>query len=420
MRIEIANIKRFFRQCDKSRSSLAAHIVGSIVRTLLAATFLFSGFVKSVDPLGTVYKVEDYLTAMSLGSLLPAAGFIAVTLIVAEWILGWLMLFNVRTKWTAWGTLVFMLIMTPLTLWIALTGAVHDCGCFGDALVLTNWQTFWKNVVLLSLVFILLYCKKGIPQLFSWWAELALFLVGLGITAGIMGYGYTHLPIIDFRPYKVGNNIYEMMYPKPDAIVVKHTMKKDGQYRVFSNEEYMAAKADGWVWDSQNTFYYRYAGSDHHLEPMSVEPVITDFILNMWICDSDIDEIDETKSERYTYLEDNGDEKDYYTKYILTSEEPITLIVMYDLNKRNHKQAVRAAQLYKKIRANGGECYFLTGSGDEALLAYADEVGIDINEGAFLYMDATPAKTIIRANPGVVVIQNGVIISKSNMRQVKI
>ena len=415
MRIEIANIKRFFRQCDKSRSSRVSHIVGSVVRTLLAVTFLFSGFVKSVDPLGTVYKVEDYLTAMSLGGILPAAGVIAVLLIVAEWILGWLMLFNVRTNWTSWGVLVFVLIMTPLTLWIALTGAVHDCGCFGDALVLTNWQTFWKNVVLLSLVFILLYCKKGIPQLFSWWAELALFLVGLGITAGIMGYGYTHLPIIDFRPYKVGNNIYEMTKdPEPDVTIVKHTMEKDGQYRVFSNEEYMAAKEDGWVWQSQTTTYFKYAGSDHHLEPMSVEPIITDFKLDLLGRDSDIDETDEANTERYTYIEDD------YTDYVLTSEEPITLIVMYDLKKRNHKQAVRAAQLYKKIRANGGECYFLTGSGDADIFAYADEEGIDISEGAFLYMDATPIKTIIRANPGVVVIQNGVIISKSNMRQVNI
>ena len=130
---------------------LTQHIIGSISRTLLAITFLFSGFVKCVDPLGTVYKVEDYLTAMNehfgsfFGQLLPAAGIIAVLLILTEWILGWLMFFNVRTNWTRWITLVFMLIMTPLTLWIALTGAVHDCGCFGDALVLTNWQTFYKT-----------------------------------------------------------------------------------------------------------------------------------------------------------------------------------------------------------------------------------------------------------------------------------
>ena len=403
MRIEIACIKRFFRQCDKCRSSRAAHITGAIVRTLLAVTFLFSGFVKSVDPLGTVYKVEDYLTAMSLGGILPAAGVIAVLLIVAEWILGWLMLFNVRTNWTSWGVLMFVLIMTPLTLWIALTGAVHDCGCFGDALVLTNWQTFWKNVVLLILVLILLYCKKGIPPLFSWWAELTIFLVGLGITAGIMGYGYTHLPIIDFRPYKVGNNIYELMHDETRMVTETYcTYEKDGEEHVFTYLE-RPAEDSTWHFLHQETVILREA----------TEPTITDFRLETIAWDSDMSDDENEASERYIYTEDD------ITDDILASEEPVTLIVMYDLSKRDRKQAVRAAQLYKDIRENGGMCYFLTGIGDndQLLFDFADEVGIEINEGAFLYMDATPVKTIIRANPGVVVLENGVVKAKHNMKQ---
>ena len=126
----------------------AKHIIGSIARTLLALTFLFSGFVKAVDPLGTVYKIEDYLKAFGgfANDLLPLAGTAAVCLIVVEWLLGVCMLANVRTRWTSWIALLFYLVMTPLTLWIALTNPISDCGCFGDALVLTNWQTFWKNV----------------------------------------------------------------------------------------------------------------------------------------------------------------------------------------------------------------------------------------------------------------------------------
>ena len=123
-----------------------AHIIGSTARTLLALTFLFSGFVKAVDPLGTVYKIEDYLKAFGglFTDLLPLAGTAAVCLIAVEFVLGFCMLFNVRTNWTSWLSLAFYLVMTPLTLWIALTNPVTDCGCFGDALVLTNWQTFWK------------------------------------------------------------------------------------------------------------------------------------------------------------------------------------------------------------------------------------------------------------------------------------
>lgn len=402
MRIEIASIKRSFRQCDKFRSSKAAHITGSVARTLLAVTFLFSGFVKSVDPLGTVYKVEDYLTAMGLGGLVSIAGTLAVLLIVAEWILGWMMLFNVQTKWTSWGALLFMLIMTPLTLWIAITGAVHDCGCFGDALVLTNWQTFWKNIVLLSLVLILLFCKKSIPPLFSWWAELSIVLIGLGITAGFMGYGYTHLPIIDFRPYKVGNNIMELtedgVAPKIDVF---YTFEKEGESKEFLYKDRPDLNGDStWTFKFQET----------RVLQEGKEPTINDFRLESIFWDSDSDDESQVP-KRYIYLEDD------LTYDILESEYPVTLIVMYDLSKRDRKQAARAVQLYKDIKEQGGICFFLTGSGEEDLFAFAEETGIDINTGSYLYMDATPIKTIVRANPGVVVLQNGVVKEKHNMKQ---
>lgn len=404
MRIEIANIKRFFRQCDQCRSSKAAHITGSIARTLLALTFLFSGFVKCVDPLGTVYKVEDYLTAMGgfMADMIPAAGVFAVLLILAEWILGWAMLFNIRTKWTVWGALAFMLVMTPITLWIALTNAVEDCGCFGDAIKLSNWQTFWKNIVLLSLVLILLFCKKGIPQLFSWWAELTLFLIGLGISAGIMGYGYTHLPIIDFRPYKVGNNIIELMENNVPPVVKTYCLfEKDGEQKEFLYHERPDLNGDStWTFISQET----------RILQEGKEPTIMDFRLERILWDSDSDD-ESPVPERYIYLDDD------LTYDILESEYPVTLIVMYDLSKRDRKQAARAAQLYKDIQEQGGICFFLTGSGEEDLFAFAEETGIDINTGSYLYMDATPIKTIVRANPGVVALQNGVVKEKHNMKQ---
>jgi len=384
MSINIANINHFFKQCGSYRSSKASHITGSIARTLLALTFLFSGFVKCVDPLGTVYKVEDYLTAMGgfMADMIPAAGVFAVLLIVAEWILGWAMLFNIRTKWTVWGALAFMLVMTPITLWIALTNAVEDCGCFGDAIKLSNWQTFYKNIVLLLLVLILLFCKKGIPQLFSWWAELTLFLIGLGISAGIMGYGYTHLPIIDFRPYKVGNNIIELMEdgvaPKIDVF---YTFEKDGELREFLYMDRPDLQGDStWTFKFQET----------RVLDEGKEPTITDFYLESY----------EGDDMTYELLEESG---------------PVTLIVMYDLEKRNRKQAERAVELYKTRIENGELCYFLTGSSNDEIEAFAEEQAIEPE--AFLRNDKTPIKTIIRANPGVVVLENGVVKEKHNMKQ---
>ena len=233
----------------------AKHIIGSIARTLLAITFLFSGFVKAVDPLGTVYKIEDYLKAFGgfFTDLLPLAGVAAVCLIAVEWLLGICMFANIRTQWTSWISLAFYLMMTPLTLWIALTNPVSDCGCFGDALVLTNWQTFWKNVVFLSLVIVLLVCRKAIPQTFSWWAEIVIAGIGLGALVSVMCYSYNHLPPMDFRPYKIGNHIPTLMEIPEDALsrtsMRRHSsMKKTANSRSLPWRTTPKATAPGISW----------------------------------------------------------------------------------------------------------------------------------------------------------------------------
>lgn len=387
---------------------LTKHITGSVCRTLLALTFLFSGFVKAVDPLGTVYKIQDYLQEGFGGVLqwaLPLAGTLAVLLITTELLLGVTMLFNVRSRWTSWATLAFYLLMTPVTLYIAISNPVSDCGCFGDALVISNWATFAKNVVLLALAIVFVICRKAIPQLFSWWAELCIALLALGFAAGIMGYSYTHLPIIDFRPYKVGNNIKELMENGTAPIYdVYYTCEKDGEQKEFLYQDRPDVNGDtSWTVISSRTVTVRPAK----------EPTITDFRLELLMEDADmgIDANGEEVSERYIYEEED------LTEDILSSEEPVTLIVMYDVKKRDRGQAVRAVQLLKDIRSRGEQAYILTGSDEKDLFDFAEEMELDINSGAYLFMDKTPIKTIIRANPGVVVLQNGVVVSKHNMRQ---
>ena len=359
----------------------AQHITGSIARTLLALTFLFSGFVKAVDPLGTVYKIEDYLKAFGgwFTDLLPLAGAAAVCLILAEWLLGWAMLFNVRTRWTSWLALVFYLIMTPLTLWIALTNPVSDCGCFGDALVLTNWQTFYKNVVLLCLVIVLLVCRKAIPQLFSWWMEIVIALLALVSGGLIMGYSYTHLPPLDFRPYKVGNHIPTLMEipedAEPDQYEITLVYAKDGVQQEFTLENY--PKGDStWTFVDQRSV----------LVKKGYEAPIHDFeILNM-----DFEDI---------------------TYDILESEEPVSLITMYDLKKADRSQ-IEKVQSYI---AQHTPVYILTGSGEIEIEDFCMEYGID--ETTFCTIDPVTLKTIVRANPGLFVVQNGTIIEKHNFKQ---
>lgn len=372
------------------KTNKTAHIIGSLCCSLLGITFIFSGFVKAVDPLGTVYKIEDYLMAFGgwFTDLMPLAGTAAVALIALEWTLGVCMLFNVRTSITAWLSLAFYLVMTPLTLWIALTNPVSDCGCFGDAIVLTNWQTFWKNVVLLTLVIVLLGCKKFIPQLLSWWGELVVLLLALGASATIMAYSYTHLPPMDFRPYKVGNHIPTLMEVPDGAPVDEYAItliyEKDGIEQEFTLENYPKGDSTWTFVDQQSVLIKK-----------GYEPPIHDFeILTM-------------NFEDITYD-------------ILESEEPITLITMYDLNKTNRTQAAKLTGIYHACMERGEQCYFLTGSGEEQIYAFGEEIGMDIEtiESTFCTIDPVTLKTIVRANPGLFIVQNGTILEKHNLRQV--
>ncbi|MBR1878761.1 MAG: DoxX family protein [Paludibacteraceae bacterium] len=370
------------------------HIIGSVARTLLALTFLFSGFVKAVDPLGTVYKIEDYLKAFGgfFTDLLPLAELAAIGLIMAECVLGVCMLLNIRTQWTSWLSLAFYLFMTPLTLWIALTNPVSDCGCFGDALVLTNWQTFWKNIVLLSLVIILLVCRKAIPGTFGWKTELAVALLAAAASFGLMEYTWRHLPLMDFRPYKVGNNIPALMEipegAEPDVYETTLIYEKDGRRQSFTLDNY--PKGDpSWTFVDQRSV----------LVKKGYEAPIHDFeILTM-----DYEDI---------------------TYDILESEEPVTLVIMYDLKKADRKQAAKAFRLFEEstslpFRAEIGSFYFLTGSGEDDIYAFGEELGWDEEtiQATFCTCDPVTLKTIVRANPGIVVLQSGTIIAKHNLRQ---
>ena len=363
----------------------ALHITGSIARTLLALTFLFSGFVKAVDPLGTVYKIQDYLHEGFGGVFqwaIPAAGAAAVCLIALEWLLGIAMLLNVRTQWTSWITLLFYCIMTPLTLYIAIANPVSDCGCFGDALVITNWQTFWKNIILLLLSICLVICRKAIPELFSWWMEIIITLAALGSVAGIMGYSYTHLPQIDFRPYKVGNHIPTLMEIPDDAEVDQYEITliyaKDGKEQTFTLENYPKGDPEWTLVDQKSVLIKK-----------GYVPPIHDFEIETL-------------------------EGDYITQDILESEEPVALVVMYDLTKTDTTQLEKLMHMIHEYP----RVYFLTASGEEEIFAFAEELGWDeeTTYSTFCFTDPITLKTIVRANPGVIVVQNGTIIDKYNLK----
>ena len=178
-------------------------------RLLLALTFVFSGVVKLIDPRGTQYKIEDYTVAFGLSDYMPHALplMLAVALALLEFYLGFNLLFGIRRRTTTRMALALLLVMTPITLYLALTNAVSDCGCFGDALRLTHWQTFAKNVVLLlaSVVVVLRYRQltRFITERNQW----MLSLYALVFAFSLAMYCIHYLPVMDFRPYRIGTDL---------------------------------------------------------------------------------------------------------------------------------------------------------------------------------------------------------------------
>ena len=361
-------------------------IIAGICRTLLGVVFIFSGVVKAIDPLGTVYKIEDYLKAFGgfFIDLLPLAEVAAAALILLEVVLGVCMVLNIRTRWTAWISLLFYSVMTPLTLYIALTNPVSDCGCFGDAIVLTNWQTFWKNMVLITLAIVLVLLRKSVYPLWRGYIELIMVIAAAGITFAFMEYTYLHLPVKDFRPYKIGNHLPTLMeYPEDaeqDQYEITLVYEQNGMEQAFTLENY--PKGDS-TWT--------YVRTDSKLIKKGYEPPIHDL------------EIINAEGEDITWD-------------ILESEEPVTLVVMYDLAKADKKQMDKVERILgdeaKGERLEAG--YILTGSGTDEIISFSLEYP-SLSE-CICTCDPVTLKTIVRANPGVVVLQNGVVIDKYNVR----
>lgn len=354
-----------------------------VSRIIIGLVFVFSGFVKAIDPLGSTYKIEDYFTAF--GGFFTSLSFIALPASIAlstlELVIGLNLLFQIQLRRTSWAALLFMLVMTPLTLYIALFNPVTDCGCFGDALVLTNWQTFTKNVVFLTLIIIILMNirkKKSLLLPRIEWLVVAVFVV---IGVGLSFYSLNHMAPFDFRPYKVGVNIPEsMLVPENAPADVYNTTfiyEKGGVQKEFTLENY--PKGDStWKFVDQKTV----------LVSKGYKAPIHDFS----IVDANFNDI---------------------TEQIIYNPGETYLLIMYDVNKASEEGAKRAEELYQKYKNTNTKFYALTASGDDEVRKFVAKTGVTY---PFCKTDPITLKTIIRSNPGLMQIKNGVITGKWHWR----
>ncbi|MDR1594369.1 MAG: DoxX family protein, partial [Prevotellaceae bacterium] len=214
-------------------------IFRTVARIAIGLLFIFSGYVKAIDPIGSEIKFGEYFEAFGMLALEPGALFFGILLAAVELIIGLCFLFGLRMKLASLGAILFMTFMTGLTLVLAITDAVQDCGCFGDAVKLTNWQTFYKNLIIMPFVIYAFVERKNYRQIFDNKKEWIIAILLLIVSSCISIYTYRHLPFIDFMAYRAGANIPEGMIIPEDApadVYEPSTFiyEKDGKKEIFT------------------------------------------------------------------------------------------------------------------------------------------------------------------------------------------
>ena len=355
-------------------------ILKHLARILFGLVFIFSGFVKGIDPWGSAYKFTDYFHAMGLDAIVWAAFPLGVLLSFAEFAIGVAFLFNWRMKIFSWLGLLFMLFFTPLTLWIALKNPVTDCGCFGDALVISNWETFYKNLVFIVLAIVVFVNRSWFDNQVKTKTPLVLSMVTFVAYFGVVYHSYNHLPIFDFRPYKVGVNI-------PDAMTVPEGAPQDEYENIFyykNKKTGEVEKFDEENYPWQDTVNWEFQDMESNLIQEGYEPPIHDF------------RIETTDGENII---------DFFTY----DENYVFMLVAYDLHKSSTKSQGEINTLADWAMQQGYSFICLTSTLPDESMAFAQANGAPYE---FFNCDEITLKTMIRSNPGLIVIKDGTILGK--------
>ncbi|MDR1919478.1 MAG: DoxX family protein [Tannerellaceae bacterium] len=361
----------------KYNKDLAIKTLVEFCRLLIGVVFVFSGFVKAIDPMGFEIKISEYLAVWGMGAFQPLALIGAFNLIAIEFTLGVGILLGVYRRYASLLALALMLVMTPLTLYLALFNPVTDCGCFGDALVISNWETFFKNIVLLGAsVFVFVHYRKMLSCYtlkVRWFVPLFAYVCCLFFSY----WNYNHLPLIDFRPYKTGVNIpAQMSIPEgapEDEYRYSFVYEKEGVKKEFSLDDYPAE-------DSSWTF----VESRLELIKKGYIPPIASFNL----------------------LDREGNEA---TDWVLNQEGDVFLLIAARLEEASDERIGEISNLYDYALEQGIPFYCLTGSSGETIKTWTEQTGA---EYPFLEADEALLKTIIRSNPGLVWLKSGTILEK--------
>ncbi|WP_285010670.1 BT_3928 family protein [Pedobacter faecalis] len=355
-------------------------------RIFVGTLFIFSGLIKANDPLGFGYKLQEYFEVFHMPFLSGWATGIAIMLCVFEVVLGALLLLGFWRREVTLGLLLVIIFFTFLTFVSAFFKVVTSCGCFGDAIPLTPWQSFTKDVVLLVLiVYLFRYADVIRPVTSNSSAQKATFLIVLLVSLGFSLYTYNRLPVIDFLPYKVGANLPELMkipagaVPDEYEITYKMKNKATGEEKVINDKDYLKTG----IWQDEN---WEIVGDpESRLVKEGFKPKIRDLMIT----------------------DASGTD---YTKELIENPYYNLVVVAYDLSATNET----AMGNLNALSLNAVEQFhirtvMLTSAAAQTADAYSKRMKLFME---VFYADAVPLKSMVRANPGVMLLKNGVVINK--------
>ena len=366
------------------RKTRTFKIAANVCRLILACTFIVSGFTKVIDPWGTALKVNEYLSIYGLDYLQSGAMVFSIWLCGAELMMGCMLLFKVRIRLISIFAVLSMVFFTLLTLLSATLIPVEDCGCFGEALKLTPWETLVKNVVLLPMAFVVWWRYRP-DKIFAFKPlEIVLTCTFFFLAMYLGYYCYIHLPLVDFLPYKVGVNIREAMQapivePGESETVLVYRNRRTGREREFSLEDTEWQDAEKWEWvDTRTTS-----------EVPAVRPLVSEFALR----------------------DAEGDA----TEEVLTMPGRVYMLCVTAFDRLPRSCARRMARLAERAREEGAHVVCLTP--DPLYGVTWHEFGTV--EVRCYNIDASTMKTMLRADNGLVVLDDGTITSKKNCRDIR-
>lgn len=358
------------------------HLAG-FSRVFVGILFIISGFIKLNDPVGFSFKLEEYFSqgVLDLPFLMPYALAISIFVVIFEVVLGVFLLIGYRKNFTIWSLLLMILFFTFLTFYSAYFNKVTDCGCFGDAIKLTPWESFTKDIILLALILILYFGRQYIKPLFSQGVRQIIALVSVVLCIIYGNYVLNHLPVIDFRPYKIGANIEDGMEYPEDA--PKPIYEYSWKFNSKGEEKVIVTNGDYPDVDGE------FIGVETKEIQKGYEPPIHDFTI-------------EQEGEDFTAS--------------LMQEANLLMVVAYDMAKSEYEAFEKVKDITDRAINQGYKVIGMSASNKEWTNKIIEEYQLGFE---FYFTDETTLKTIVRSNPGILILNRGTITQKVHYNDIE-